>query len=493
MIILSLFLFCLSLFYFVTNKVKWNMSILFYSFFVLLFILFTDIHFIFNYFTWKWLDNSVIYYFRYWWEWSGWFEYKKLIITSILSLLLILLVLYYFVQFYLKKSIEVWKKRNLYRKISYIIMIFSFLFHPLINNFLEMNWFYEISNSSFSNDLLFKDFYKVPQFKDIDKKKNIVYIYLESYEKLYLDEKLFPWLSPWLNNIKYNSTYFDNLFQAYWTSWTIAWMVGSQCWVPLEFPWNLGVWDTNKSYLKWAYCLWDYLKTAWYDLNYLWWAKSWFAGKWKFYKSHWFDNVSWSDEYKNNLLDKNYLYSWGLYDDTTFDIAYDKYEELSKIDKPFWLFMINMDTHWDTWVISKSCKDLKYNSDNGSILNSYHCTDYLVSNFIEKIKKLPNFKNTVVVIWSDHYAMDNNNSSDILKDNQDNRWLLFMIYDSDNTNNKIVNKKWDTLDIWATVLSHLWFPVQELWLWINLMNNNISRNPEIFLTKWIKDYQKFWK
>jgi len=492
MIILSILLFLLSLIIYFVNKTKLNLGIWVYLFFVFIFLSFIDIYYIFNYFTWKWLDSSVLYYFLYGWEGTGWLEYKKIFFVSVLSFIIILTIFYWLVNYYLKKKDSISKNAFLYKKLSYIILFFSFLFNPLVNNILEINWFYEISNSTDSSNLLFSDYYYKPTFTDISNKKNIVYIYLESYEKTYLNEDIFPWLSNWLNDIKNNSTFFDNLYQAYWTSWTIAWIVWSQCWIPLEIPWNTDKSETVKKYLKWAFCIWDFLKNAWYNLNYVWWSSMWFAWKWTFYKTHWFDNIQWKDEYIADLENKDYTYSWWLYDDTTFEKAYKKYDELSKIDTPFWLFMITMDTHWDDGVISDSCKGHKYNDDTVSILNSYHCTDYLLSQFIEKLKNHPSFKNTVIVIWSDHYAMDNNNSSEILKENKESRWLLFMIYDSDKTNDKIINKKWDTLDIWATVLSFLGFSVDRLWLWIDLLDESKIRNPGIVLSKWKDDYKLFW-
>ncbi len=493
MIFLPLILFWISLLLFMKFKTKWKISFYIYLFFILLFITFTNIYYGFSYFTWKWLDNSVLYYFRYWTEWTWWLEYKKLILVSILLVLFSLLFLIYYLRLYSKKWINDWINNIFYNKISFILLFFSFFFHPLMNNILELNWFYEEGDYLKSYGLVFEDYYKKPIFKDIDKKKNIIFIYLESYEKLYLDEDLFPGLSNWLNNLKNNSIYFDNLYQAYWTSWTIAWMVGSQCWIPLILPSKINTSDLNTSYLSWAYCIWDYLKKAWYNLNYIWWSSMKFAGKWDFYKSHWFDSLEWKDEIVNNLEDKNYLYSWWLYDDTVFDYTYKKYDELIKKDQPFWLFMLSMDTHWDSGVISNKCNNLKYDNDESSILNSYHCTDYLLSDFLKKIKNHPNFEDTIIFIASDHYAMDNNNSYNILDKNKDNRWMLFLIHNVDEKNNEIINKKWDTLDIWATVLSYLWFPVEQLWLWIDLLNNNKNRDSNIILSLWKKEYEKFWE
>lgn len=489
MIINSFILFIFSLLFFYIGKSNKKVSIIFYLSFVLLFIFLSNFYYIFNSFTWNWFDNSVMYYFRYWSEWTWWWEYKKLFLIGFTLFFLGFLFIYFYYKLFNKKKVINFKYNLILKKMSFIFLILSIILHPLVNNIVSIYWF--SSEKNIQNDwLIFSDFYKVPYISDIWKKMNFIYIYLESFEKIYTNDNIFPWLTPNINQLKSKSILFDNLYQAYWSSWTIAWMVWSQCWIPLELPRSSNIsWSW---YLSKAYCIGDYLHDAWYDLNYIWWAKLLFAWKWDFYKTHKFDYLKWKDELESSLYDKNYQYSWWLYDDTNFDNLYNRFDELSKKDKPFWLFTITMDTHWDTWVLSNKCNWLKYNDDKNSILNSYHCTDYLLSDFIERIKKHPNFKDTVIFIWSDHYAMENNNSFDIIDKNRDSRWLLFMIYDSTNKYNKIINKKGDTLDIWATVLSYLWFKVDELWLWDNLFNENINRDPRIFLSKWKREYEKFW-
>jgi phosphoglycerol transferase len=471
-------------------------------FFVFLFLIITNIYTISNYFTWKWIDESFIYHLSYWIEWA-WLKSDTYIILiwvwlSILSIIIPLLIYKY-----LPKK----KNNNKFKSIiALICIIIAFITHPFTKNILELNWYFienKISdtNSNIVNTITwktFQDIYKTPkQQKATLENKNIVFIYLESFENLYLNEKLFPWLSNWLNKIKKESTYFSNINQAYWTSRTIAWMVWSQCWIPLITSW----WWWNSmhwmdSFLPWAFCMWDFLKNAWYNLNYIWWSKLSFAGKWNFYKTHWFNSVKWKDELIKNLKNKEYKYDWGLYDDTIFDLVYKEYDTLSKKQDKFWLFMLNLDTHWAKWVISKECGDLKYNDNENSILNSYHCTDYLLNNFINKIKQNDNFKDTIIVIASDHYAMSHNNSIDIIKKKEEERLMLFLII-GNYQKNKIISKRWTTLDIWPTTLSAMGFDVNNLGLWVNLLNNNIKTIEKEYndftFPKWKKEYESFWK
>lgn len=496
MLIISIIILILSII--VINKNQKNFII--YLFFIFLFLIITNIYIISDYFTWKWVDESFIYHLSYWIDWA-WLKSDFYIISIWIGLFILTIIIPILIYKYLPKNITKFKS-----SLAFIILIIAFIVHPFTKNILELNWYfiknkivktnaYTINTMSWKT---FQDIYKLPkQQKSTLNNKNVIFVYLESFEKLYLDEELFPWLSNWLNNIKNESIYFDNINQAYWTSRTIAWMVWSQCGIPLINSWwwgNSMHWIS--SFLPWAFCTWDFLKNAWYDLNYIWWASLDFAWKWNFYKTHWFNSIKWKRELIPHL--NNYFYDRWLYDDSLFDIAYEKYEKLSNKKEKFWLFILNLDTHWSKWVISKECNinNLKYNNDNSSILNSYHCTDYLLNNFITKIKQNKNFKDTIIVIASDHYAMSHNNSIDIIKKKEKEREMLFLIIDP-SKQDQIIQKKWTTLDIWPTMLSVMWFDVNNLWLWVNLLNKETKTIQEEYndfiFQKWKKDYESFWK
>lgn len=63
--------------------------------------------------------------------------------------------------------------------------------------------------------------------------KNLVYIYMESFERTFLKEEVFPGLAPNLSRLEKDSLYIEGVGQAPLTDWTIAGMVASQCGMPL--------------------------------------------------------------------------------------------------------------------------------------------------------------------------------------------------------------------------------------------------------------------
>lgn len=479
MIYISIFLFILS--YFFLPKTK--KFLVFFGISLFLYFFLVNSYVIANYFTWKWVDESVIYHIFYWLEWAWFWENFELIIFWSIFLIISIILPFLF-YFFTKKNYKNIKKS---KKIFFIIFMFlAFLTNPIFKNFYDL-WYLDF----FDKNDISKLKYEVPEFKKkTEKTKNIVYLYLESFENLYTNDDIFPSLTPNLNELKKKSVVFENVDQAYGTSWTIAWMVWSQCWTPLinsGWWWNSMHWIED--FLPWAFCIWDFLKKANYELSYIWWAKIEFAWKWNFYKTHSFDNVSWKKELEYKLKDKDYQTDWWFYDDTTFGFVFEEFERLSKTWKNFMLATLTLDTHGDKWVISKSCPKIYDKNDLDSILNSYHCSDFLVWELVKKIQNSPAWKDTIIVISSDHFAMNQNNSFPILKKNQEKRRNLFMIIDSEES--KKIYKKATTLDIWPTILTKAWFYVEKLWFWVNLFWKNESL-PNSILKKFRKVYESFW-
>jgi len=451
---------------------KSKINTIMFSVWTIVFFGFSLIYILSNYFTWNWFNASVIYHLKYWQEWAWIASSIEVIFILILALILWIAYTLWSIKLLRNKKFKR-KQNNTIKTISFSLLLLSFIIHPLTNNFLNLNWFY-FKKYFIDYKLNFNDLYLKPKIiKKEEKTKNLVFIYLESFENLYLNNEIFPNLTPNLNKLKQNSTYFSNIDMSYMSYWTISWMVASQCWIPIKAnPWEENnTWSLKNWFMSNTYCIWDFLKKDWYNLNYIWWADINFAWKWDFYKTHWFNEVNWRDQLLNKIKNKSYIHDWWLYDDTMFEKAYEKYDELSKKDDKFALFMLTLDTHWDSWSISKSC-NLKYNKDKKSILNAYHCSDYIVWNFIKKIQSNPNYKDTLIVLVSDHYAMEMNNTIKTLKKNEDKRRLTFIILDSDDKKFNEINKKWQTFDIWSTILDKMWYELFWLWLGRNLFKKD---------------------
>ena len=142
-----------------------------------------------------------------------------------------------------------------------------------------------------------------------------------------MDSKIFPNLTPNISNYYNNALAFDNIQQTYGDGWTIGGIVSSQCGIPLLGNASNSMSDIDL-FLPGIECLGDTLKANGYHLEYYGGSSLSFAGKGKFLRQHGFENVYGREELINEVPNKDYLSSWGLYDDTLYDLFINRFEKL---------------------------------------------------------------------------------------------------------------------------------------------------------------------
>ncbi|RVU75428.1 phosphatidylglycerol--membrane-oligosaccharide glycerophosphotransferase [Pantoea dispersa] len=311
---------------------------------------------------------------------------------------------------------------------------------------------YKIFNTRLHNSKDFTQYYIDPSEPKKIPTKNIIYIYGESLERTYFDKSRFPHLTDNLSSIKDESYDFNNTIQLPGTDYTIAGIVSSQCGIPLFAPFSGNSSDSLASFFPGTTCLGDILKKSGYELYFYQGADLDFGGKRLFFENHGFNNVFGRQELAPNVIDRSYVNDWGWYDDTVLDLAFKKYQELSKSKKPFGLFILTVDTHHPDGFVNKSCSkdEYLYNAKPNSSMLAVFCSQEQIAKFINKVKSSPDYKNTIIVVTSDHLAM-NNTAYDALISHP--RRDLFMLIDSDNNARKAdLNKERSSLDNGATVL-----------------------------------------
>ncbi len=311
-----------------------------------------------------------------------------------------------------------------------------------------------VKSQSREGDPDFAAYYKEPS-KQIDNPQlNLVYIYGESLERTYFDNDAFPNLTPELGRIKDEAIDFSNTMQLPGTDYTIAGMVASQCGIPLFAPFEGNASASVSSFFPQNICLGDILKNSGYENYFVQGANLRFAGKDVFLKSHGFDHLYGAEELKTTVADPTYRNDWGFYDDTVLDETWKKFEELSQSGKRFSLFALTVDTHHPDGFISRTCERKRYAVDGKKNLSfsAVSCSQEHIAALIEKIKASPYFKNTVIVVSSDHLAMKNS-AWDYL--NKHDRSNLFFVLRGDKPQQETLAVKRNTMDNGATVLDIL--------------------------------------
>lgn len=431
--------------------------------FVVLFI--SSFYLVSDSFTGRGIDEAVVYHLEYGLAGAGFREYAAAIGGSLL-LLLLTVSASVFIFFYLRsKSCSGFRASQLLVKALFILAV---IINPASKDVYGMylaSATFEVSDTA--NDSLNKPpHYLTPNVETVVSPLNVVYIYLESVERTYLDEALFPGLMPGLTKLESESVSFTDIRQVYGTGWTVAGMTASQCGVPLVTASQGNSMSGMDSFLSGALCMGDILSAKGYSLDYMGGASLEFAGKGNFYATHGFTNVRGVEALSTGLADPDYRTSWGIYDDTLYQQATARFNELADADRPFGLFMLTLDTHHPNGHPSASCDGLAYGDGDNPILNAAHCADKLVTAFVNGIRQSEYGKNTVVILASDHLAM-RNTAFDQLQ--QGDRKNLFMALMPGGLKAKKVMRPASSVDIAPTVLSFVGFDVPQLGFGRDLM------------------------
>lgn len=299
----------------------------------------------------------------------------------------------------------------------------------------------------------------VPEYetpvRPLQRRKNIVWIYGESLERTYLDDKAFPGLMPNLRRLAGEGLDVRDVASNEGSGWTIAGLVSSMCGVPLTTaPGDENSMDRMGLFLPEAHCLGDYLKQQGYSTRFIGGADANFAGKGSFLASHGFDEVRDVHYFRNKRVDPSHFSAWGVHDDVMLDDAWDSFKRLSRAGQPFMLTTLTMDTHHPAGHLPVACKGTRYQSQYGDIglLNALKCSDRLVSELVDRIRSSRYGKDTVIVIASDHLAMPNDLSDVLAKQKREN---LLLFLGNGIAPRQMVAKTGSTLDSGATLLNLL--------------------------------------
>jgi hypothetical protein len=289
------------------------------------------------------------------------------------------------------------------------------------------------------------------------KGKNLVYIFLESIEQTYLDENLFPGLIP---NIKKfvgkDAVFFPNVKEAEHANFTLGGMFAAMTGGILSNQhilgngleeWNGGF---NPNVAQNLPTLPEALKIAGYHQVFMRAASLQFAGTNLLLEKLKFNEMYDTKDFKDQIKDKSLIGAWGVRDNALFQVAFDKYVKLSKSKQPFNLTLLTVDTHPpDGLTFSGS---LKYGDGKSNLLNAVHTTDYELGQFIEKLKTVKGWENTVIAISNDHLAMSSSTDHAMLIKNPQRKMLFFALNAGPH---KVVKTDGATFDIAPTVLDLL--------------------------------------
>lgn len=108
---------------------------------------------------------------------------------------------------------------------------------------------------------------------------------------------------------------------------------------------------------------------------------------------------------KVGYLPQDYHKNWGVEDSKLFAFAKQYLNNYNKAS-PFALFIATVDTHFPNGYIDENvCKDLIID-DAEMYKNAIRCSDRIISDFVEFVRKSRFGKDTTIVILGDHWNME---------------------------------------------------------------------------------------
>ncbi|MGA7298534.1 MAG: sulfatase-like hydrolase/transferase [Rhodanobacteraceae bacterium] len=248
--------------------------------------------------------------------------------------------------------------------------------------------------------------------------RDVVWIYLESIERTYLDNKRFPDLMPNVNRLRKLALDFTGFRTFPGVTYTISGLFSSQCGAPFLINSVFGTSNVDKlhfvpgndatsraSFHPELACFGDVLHAAGYDQTVLSGADLGFTDKRELFSLHGYDHTLGSHEIEALHHGQLPTEGWGLHDDDLFHQALSTYRNKEKSDKPFSIVLETVDTHRPQGFVMPECRH--YRAIRNPMLDSVHCADQMLAHFLEQLSKEPDYDNTTVVVMGDHIAMYN--------------------------------------------------------------------------------------
>lgn len=301
--------------------------------------------------------------------------------------------------------------------------------------------------------------YMPPPTSELQDAPNLLLMYIESIERTYSNE-IFGDAYEDLQMLGEQGVVFEGIRQMDNTGWTMAGMIASQCGVPL-MPAGLlhdSQFEPLSAVVPGVDCLGDILAAQGYRLSYLGGASTQFAGKGLFYRGHQFNTVKGREDLEPKLDDPDYVNSWGLYDDTLYDITAEEIRRLNQEDDgPWGVVNLSLAGHAPSGFPSQACLDRQGEFDGQDILYSVECSAWLARDLIERLESEGLLDNTLVVVLSDHLTMRVSVWDQLTALDRDNTLIML----GDGVEPQRIRRDASMLDVFPTLLDALGFDLEE--------------------------------
>ena len=303
-----------------------------------------------------------------------------------------------------------------------------------------------------------------------EKKRNLVYIYLESLEMTYADEKsggafeknIIPELTKLgqeNEDFSGESKLLNGAVPVRGTTWTMGAMFGQSSGLPLKLPisGNGMEYQVDSNFFPYLTSLGDILEDEGYHQVFMLGSDATFAGRDSYFTMHGDYEVQDYIYAKNEgLIPQDYYEFWGYEDQKLFKFAKDELKKLAAEDEPFNLTLLTVDSHFEDGYICGLCKE----DFDDQYANVMACSSRQVTEFVKWIQKQDFYDNTTIILCGDHLTMDKDFCKDISRDYQRRTYTAF-INSAVEPINASRTRSYTTLDMFPTTLASLGVTIKD--------------------------------
>ncbi|MCI9170028.1 MAG: LTA synthase family protein [Lawsonibacter sp.] len=297
-----------------------------------------------------------------------------------------------------------------------------------------------------------------------DRKKNLIYLCLESMETSYASEEAggrqpehnyIPNLTALAQeNLSFsNSDRLGGFRAVSGTTWTMGAIFAATSGLPFSFPVGENAMNRHSEFASGCTTLGDILEENGYRSMFLCGSDATFGGRRLYYQQH--GNYEICDlltAREEGYIPEDYKVWWGYEDAILYQIAKDKLTVLAGSGQPFSFTMLTVDTHHVDGYVCPLCRD-DYDSVTGNVVS---CADRQAADFIRWCEEQDFYDNSVIVITGDHPRMDTS-----LVDGLDYRdRTVYNCFLNCEAPARAVNREFTAVDLFPTVLSALGFEIE---------------------------------
>lgn len=388
-------------------------------------------------------------------------SYKDVIVAGVLIVLL-LCVLNLIIYKLLKK------KSSHYGYVLWVLSIAIIIIACSCYRFIEHFEVIDYYHYTHESTTLYEDHYVDGREINLvfpQKKRNLIYIFLESMEVSFADAEdggaMGDNLIPNLTKLALENDCFSDgkkLNGAYHVSgatYTMGALAAQTSAVPINESIVSnetlnGSWESENNYLPGVWSIGDVLEQEGYNQELLIGSKGEFAGRSSYFKGHGNYKIEDYDAaISGKRIPNDYKVWWGYEDEKLFQFAKEDLIRLSKEDKPFNLTMLTVDTHFTGGYKCDLCED-KYDSQYSNVIT---CADGQVAEFVEWVKNQDFYDDTTIVICGDHLTPDSFYINEQGVASFDRRTYTAIINPAEGKKYMGEGRTYTTLDMYPTTLS----------------------------------------